>query len=145
MAARLTDAHIAAQARLRDRVQVAVERVWRAMPDYDRPTVDSWLAAILPVVEAAQRASVALTQSYVATMLDTGPAKVDPADVVASVRGDVEPRDVYQRPFVTVWTELSNGALYADAVERGLQRAKVLATTDVQLAMRAACGVIQDG
>lgn len=58
--------------------------------------------------------------------------------VGAGVRNGATPDDVYRRSFVTVWTDLSKGTPWADAVAAGLARATATAQTDVALSTRAA-------
>lgn len=55
----------------------------------------------------------------------------------AGVRNGTAPVEVYQRPFVTVWTALKAGTRFEDAVAAGLARATGSAAMDVQLTMRS--------
>ena len=137
MAPRLADLHILAQERLRAALEKSVAVAWQVLPSYDEVDVAPWLDLVVPMVLGAQRRSVALTNGYVALALDRPTFKIEPDDVIASVRGDVTPEQVYRRPFVTVWTGLKDGVAWADAVNAGEARAVAAAVTDVQLAMRA--------
>lgn len=143
MAHPLTDAHIRAQARLRGLTVTAVERLWREMRGYDRSDLDAWLATVVPTVGAAQRASVALTDAYLARMLDRAPLGVSADEIIRANRGDVSPEEVYKRPFVTVWSALGAGTLHEDAIAAGLARATGTAAMDVQMAMRATSNTVQ--
>lgn len=132
------DAHIRAQARLRDLTATATERIWRELPAYDEANLDEWLTRTLPIVVLAQRQSVTLTDAFLAQSVGRAPLTPDPAPLTgAGVRAGTAPGEVYRRPFVTVWTALKNGAELDAAIAAGLARATSTAATDVQLAMRA--------
>ena len=138
MASRLAEAHITAQARLRALTVAGVDAVWASLPAYNEENVDEWLSRVLPLIAAAQRQSVALTDAFLARALDRAPLGVDPADVTGpAARAGVLLEEVYRRPFVTVWTALAAGTAYAAAVNSGGVRARSTAAMDVQLAMRS--------
>lgn len=133
-----TTAHIEAERRIRVQTTQALAAIWRRLPGYDEQDVAEWLARALPVVLAGQRASVSITNAYLARVLGAPPAAVDLEQLTgAGVRNGVAPAEVYRRPFVTVWTSLQNGTPWTDAVAAGLARATATAAMDVQLAMRA--------
>jgi hypothetical protein len=138
MANPLTDAHIEGQRRLRLAVTGGVERIWRNLPGYDRRNVDEWLTNVLPLIAAGKRQSAALTDAYIARFLDKAPLGLIPED-----RRGVDPAEVYERPFVTMWTALGAGSIYKDAFSAGLNRAVSTAAMDVQMAMRAASAAAQ--
>jgi len=129
-------AHIAAQTRLQDSIAVALTRVWENLGGYDEEDVAPWLAIAVPLVIAAQRAAVTLTDAFVASVVGRRPIGVDANHLIAGLRGDITPETVYRRPFVTAWTDLSNGTAWETAVDHGLTRATSSAQTDVQMAMR---------
>lgn len=99
---------------------------------------------MLPLVTAAQRQSILLTDAYLARALDRPPLGVDATAVIASLRRDTTPDQVYRRPFVTVWTALSKGTPFEQAIAAGLVRAAATAAMDVQLAHRGALQAAQD-
>ena len=133
----LAAAHILGQQRLREVASKGTERIWEDLPGYDRENVDEWLSKVLPLILAAQRQSVALTEAFLARAVGRLPLGADPAEVTgAGVRAGAQPEDVYARPFVTVWTALKAGREWEDAVAAGLARATSTAATDVQLSMR---------
>jgi hypothetical protein len=143
MATELARAHILSQERLRALVVAAAGRIWGGLPGYDRQNIDEWLSGILPVVAAAQRQSIALTDAYLARALERQPLGIDPADASgAAVRAGTPPEQVYRRPFVTVWTALQGGTQWEDAVHSGLARATSTAATDVQLSMRRTLQIV---
>lgn len=140
----LADAHLVAQARLREIIARAVTRAWVSLPAYDRANLDEYLSAVIPTVLAGQRYAVNLTDAYVALELDRQPLGIDPTDLIgAGVRAGVDPETVYTRSFVTLWSALGRGTPFDDAVAQGLHRATSTASTDVQLSHRAAYGAIQ--
>lgn len=136
MANRLTEAHLEGERRLREVSSRSVADAWRALPGYDRENVPEFLERALPAVRAAVRSSVTLTAAYLARAREEQPAAFDIEAIVAGLRNGVPLEEVYARPFVTVWTALEAGALWADAVESGLARAMSTAAMDPQLAMR---------
>lgn len=144
MPSRLSDAHIEAQARLRAAAAAGVAGAWVALDSWDRENIDEFLVAALPVVLAAQRTSVALTEAYIARFLDRQPIGLNPEPLLgAAVRGGVRPSEVYARPFVTLWSGLRDGRSFQDAFAAAGARARASAAVDVQLSMRATAGAVQ--
>ncbi|MET1020036.1 MAG: hypothetical protein ABWX62_08645 [Microterricola sp.] len=97
--------------------------------------------AVVPVVLAAERQVAQLTNSYLTTMSNLGtgsnarPAPLDTREVTgAALRNGVEPSTVYRRPESTVNAALADGASVTAAVTQGLNRALVMARSDLQLA-----------
>lgn len=129
-------AHIAAKLRLQAAAAAAAAAVWDGLPAYDRENVDQFLVTALPLLEGANVQSVALTEVYLAHVLGRQPLGVDAAAVVAGIRDGAAPADVYSRPFVTVWSALSRGTPFDEAVRFGRERAQSAAAMDVQLAFR---------
>lgn len=115
---------------------MATGELWNRLPGHNQEDVDTWLTAVVPVVQAAQRQSVALTDAFLARRMDRPALGVDADWVIDAIRGTVTPQEVYRRPFVTVWTALKAGRGFDEAVNAGLARATSTAATDVQLAMR---------
>lgn len=127
-------------AALRERVISFVERAWGSLDSWRDADIDRFVRAVVPVIEAGQVQTAALTDAYLAavestiTGLPVRPVGI-PANLVVdeAVRG-VTTDVVYSRTGPTVWTALSQGAPVSVAVEKGLQRAVSMATTDLQLA-----------
>lgn len=137
MSPQLAQAHILAEEKLRRAVSGALAGIWAALPGHDERNVEEFLAAALPVVNAGQRQSVALTEAYLARAVGRRPLGIDPEDVIGpAARNGTPPEEVYRRPFVTVWTALKAGTEFAGALDSGLARLTSTAETDVQLAMR---------
>lgn len=95
-----------------------------------------FVAAVVPIVLAAERQVAQLTFGHLARALGLTATPSFPADVYsgAALRNGTEPTAVYQRPFVTVRTALSGGKTFDEAVGEGADRLKDIARTDLQLA-----------
>jgi hypothetical protein len=140
----LARAHILGEARLRESAVQALTRIWQGLPGHDRVNLDQWLSEALPVVEVAQRQSVALTNAYLARALERQPVGLDVTGLIgAASRNGTPPETVYERPFITLWSELKEGKPWVDAAKAGLAQATGSAATDVQLAMRDTLGAVQ--
>lgn len=138
MASALALAHIEGERRLRETTKQGLTRIWRGLPGLDRSNLDQWLSEALPLVLAAQRSSATLTQAYLARAIERPPVGIDPTTVIgAAVRNGTPPAEVYTRPFIAVWSELSAGNTWQDAANHGLERATSSAGMDIQLTMRA--------
>lgn len=143
MPAPLVSAHIEGEARLRRLASQALAGIWADLPGYDRKNVDEWLARALPVIATAQRSSVALTEAFMSQYLGRRPLGLNPAELTgAAVRNGTEPAEVYERPFVTLWSALGEGTAFAEASNAALARATSTGTMDVQLSMRATADAI---
>lgn len=130
-------AHIRAERLLRDLVRRRVRQIWAGLPGYDEADVDQWISKIVPLVLSGQRQSVALTEAYLARAVGRQPLGVSTDKLIgAGARNGSPPQEVYRRPFVTVWTALTEGKQWQDAVNAGGARAEGMAAMDVQLSMR---------
>jgi hypothetical protein len=146
MAARspLIDAHIEGQARLRLLLEQAVTSTWNGLPGHDRANVDEWLSKVLPAVDTTQRASVSLTEAFLAQSLERQPLGIPQDELIGSaVRNGTAPATVYERPFITLWGGLGSGLDYQAAAKKALDRATSTAAMDVQLSMRATADAVQ--
>lgn len=140
----LADAQIAAQARLRTLAAAAAVRSWQGLGSWDEEDVPRWLALVVPLLLAVQRAAVTMTDAYVARALGRPPLGIDPLPVIDRVRGDARIPDVYRRPFVTVWSDLQAGKPFPEAVAAGGARVESMVEMDVQLAHFGALQAVQD-
>lgn len=131
----LTQAHIEAEARLRLITAAAVAQAWSDLGSYDEEDVPIFLGRALPLVLAAQRASILLTTAYLARTVERPAANVDVPKLIAGLRNGTPPETVYRRPFVSVWTDLKEHRPYDDAVRKAQARAESAAAMDVRLAM----------
>ncbi|MEV4939551.1 hypothetical protein [Streptomyces zaomyceticus] len=88
---------------------------------------------------AGQRQVAALTTSYLETLYreiadETSRVNLDLDTVTGRALRDVDPEEVYRRPFKEVWTALGNGVAFDEALSRGTNRLDDIAKTDLQLA-----------
>lgn len=124
--------------RVRSVVASRTERAWRDLGSWDKGDVPRFLGVVVPLVTAGQRRTVALTGAYLARA--TGRRNVGlPADrlIGAAVRAGSDPATVYERPFVQLWSALSAGRQFSDALNAAGARASASAQTDISLTMRA--------
>lgn len=143
-------AYVAATTTLRAALLGFVARAFRARGAWNRPDMAWFASQVAPVVVGAQRQMAVLTDQYIAASLAelTG-RPVDPVGVELpdELRG-VPVDEVYERPYVQLWTDLGRGVGFEAALEGADQRAEVLAMSDLQMArMRASQQAIegQDG
>lgn len=132
----LARAHIAGQKQIRDIVSASVAAAWSSSPSYDEADVGPFLDRAVPIVRGGQRQSSALTEAFLARAIGKRALGLGGDAILGKLRAGADPREVYRRPFVTVWTALGAGKDWPDAVNEGLARATGTAATDVQLAMR---------
>ncbi len=136
-------AYLSATAALRSHLLAMVAALYVSQGDYRDAAAASFVGAAVPAVQAAQQTMADLTSAYLAHMVSsavggtTAPVGV-PAELVRQLRGGIDPAEVYRRPYVQVWTDLSKGKSLGDAVAAGARRAASLASTDLQLAKTAA-------
>lgn len=137
---RIVNAAISADAQVRSRVLAFIERTWTGLGSWRDRDIDRFVTAVTPVVLSGERQIAQLTNAYLAQFASSvlgapfRPTSIDPATVSGAALRGVDPAEVYRRPGVTTWTALSNGKPLTDAVDEGLRRAVVIATTDMQLA-----------
>lgn len=95
-----------------------------------------FVAAVVPIVLAAERQIAQLTFGHLARALGFTATPTFPTDVYsgAALRNGTDPKVVYQRPFVTVRTALSEGKTFDEAVDEGTNRLEDITRTDLQLA-----------
>lgn len=136
MPSTLVLAQIEGQRRLRLAATSGVTRIWDSLPAHDRENIDQWLSQVLPLMSAAQRQSVALTNAYIARAMNRQPLSLDVAALIgAGARNGTPPAQVYTRPFVTLWSGLGAGKRWDEASAAALARATATAAMDVQLSM----------
>lgn len=138
---RLNASYVAALRQVRTRVRRFLDQVWEGLPDHREGQIEAFTRVVVSAVIAGQRDVASLTDSFLSRLLTqmTGnpfvPAGVATAAVVGeAVRNGTDPAEVYARPFVEVWTALSEGESFDSAKGRGKDRLRKLAETDMQLA-----------
>lgn len=139
-AVRVVNAYGNEMAAVRSRVVAYIERAWGSLDSWREADIERFVRAIVPVVEAGQVRTAALTDAYLAaferTVLGGSVAPVGvPATEIsyATIRG-VPATEVYSRVGPTVWSALADGKDLRDAVNLGLRRAVQTAQVDMQRA-----------
>lgn len=116
-------------ARVRSLVSGQVVGLWAALGKYRDEDVARFLRVAVPKVQAGQIAAARLTAQHLG-----GPVLSRAAIVAARpVAQTVE----YRRPAVKLYTLLSQGLAFADALTASTELVGDLTSTDVQLALRA--------
>ncbi len=113
----------------------ATGRAWNSLGDITDPAVvDQWLNLWGTVDAAGARAAIAATDGYFGVATNLGAIGVDGVDPW-DLRG-VSAEDYLMRPIITARAGLGQGMDWTDAILTGLERALVMAMTDVQLGQR---------
>lgn len=122
---------------IRRQLQSFGDALWQALPDYRDENIDMLVQAIVPRVKAGQIQIANLTVAYVKQTLMAMGVKAPVTGVdeaaITSLRG-VDPQEVYRRPAVSVYTALSHGKPFDQAVKEGGLRLYQLIGGDMQLA-----------
>lgn len=122
---------------LRTAVDRKIRRWFAASQGFRDSDADRFVRDIVPVAQAAQEKSAALTWAYLSQSLTdlTGKRTTGSPELVtgAALRG-VDPQEVYRRPFLTVYHWLAKDKSLTEAVTAGERRARTIAATDLQLA-----------
>lgn len=127
-------------AAIRARILDYVTRTWTGLSSWHTGDIDRFVAAVTPVVAGGQYQVAALTDAFLAAVesavlgVPARPVGVDPRVVSDRVMRGVDAAVVYARTGPTVWTALARGDPLDVALRKGLQRALVAASTDLQLA-----------
>ena len=133
----LTSVYSAHVHAVRTKITQFGEAYWDSMPNYRASAVEEMIDALVPRVTAGQLRIADLTRAYLARCAHELGWKLvvpplDETDVLGA-RG-VDPRAVYRRPAVDVYTALSDGKPVAQAVSEGRLRLTQLIGGDAQLA-----------
>lgn len=125
---------------IRARVHTFVRGTWGGLEQLRDDDVKRFVSRIIPVVAGGQRQVASLTDAYLAAIQRnvTGtrsrplgvPTKLITTEAMRGVPAEI----VYRRPAVTVYTALSNGVPFDQAMHSGLDRALAISATDLQLA-----------
>jgi len=123
---------------VRARVGSYAKRLWGGSPSYRDADADRIIALLVPRVEAGQARIAQLTDAYIARVvaseLGGGIVRGTVADVSTEALRGVPADEVYRRPFVTAYTELSQGSTLTAAVSAGGARLASIVDTGMQLA-----------
>lgn len=139
-------AYLAATAALRSRLLALTAVAFAGQGDYRDAAADAFVAAMVPLVQASQQTMASLTSAYLAHLTSataggtTAPVGVPP-ELLSNLRG-ADLAQVYRRPYVQVWTDLSKGKPLDTAVAAGNRRAQSIVATDLQMARTKAAQVV---
>ena len=106
--------------------------------------VDRYIKLLSPTLNGAKRQGAKSSVAFYRAMANldnqawTAPAITGADLTTQALRNGVTTSQVYRRPFVDVYTALSQGKDMSQAIELGASRAESLASTEVQLARRNA-------
>lgn len=128
----------AATATMQTRLLTFLLGMWDTLGQYRDAQATSFVDNAVPIVNGAQQAMATLTASYLSQVNELAGHSATPGPVLsgeqlAGIRG-VAPAEVYRRPFVQMYTALSNGRPFADSVASGRSRLQDIAASDLQLA-----------
>ena len=134
---RLTEAYDSQVHAIRQQITSFGQAYWDSLPHYRASAVEDMIQAITPRVAAGQLRIADLTRAYLAQCArELGWKVVLPPidqDEIRGARG-VDPRGVYRRPAVDVYTALAAGKPLPQAAAEGRLRLTQLIGGDMQLA-----------
>lgn len=134
---RLTEAYDSQVHAIRQQITAFGQAYWDSLPHYRTSAVEDMIQAITPRVTAGQLRIADLTRAYLAQCArELGWKVVLPPidqDEIRGARG-VDPRIVYRRPAVDVYTALAAGKPLPQAAAEGRLRLTQLIGGDMQLA-----------
>ena len=134
---RLTEAYDSQVHAIRQQITAFGQAYWDSLPHYRASAVEDMIQAITPRVTAGQLRIADLTRAYLAQCArELGWKVVLPSidqDEIRGARG-VDPRIVYRRPAVDVYTALAAGKPLPQAAAEGRLRLTQLIGGDMQLA-----------
>lgn len=116
-----------------------VSRSWTDLGSWRGEDVSRFQRRTLPIILAGQRQVATLTASYLERLYreitdEESRANLDLDRVTGRALRDVDPEDVYRRPFTEMWTALSEGKAFDAALGQGSHRLETILKTDLQLA-----------
>lgn len=133
----LTEAYDSQVHAIRQQITAFGQAYWDSLPHYRASAVEDMIEAITPRVTAGQLRIADLTRAYLAQCArELGWKVVLPSidqDEIRGARG-VDPRIVYRRPAVDVYTALAAGKPLPQAAAEGRLRLTQLIGGDMQLA-----------
>lgn len=134
---RLTEAYDSQVHSIRQQITAFGQAYWDSLPHYRASAVEDMIQAITPRVTAGQLRIADLTRAYLAQCARELGWKVAlppiDQDEIRGARG-VDPRVVYRRPAVDVYTALAAGKPLPQAAAEGRLRLTQLIGGDMQLA-----------
>jgi hypothetical protein len=134
---------------LSGRLILTLTRLFNGLGSWHRPDAQRFTATAVPMVEGAQTALAALTSNYVASVASEALRRpIAPPPIPQNARARlrlVDPAEVYQRPFVEVYTALKDGQQLDQALGKARLRLREVAEGDMQLAYAHASRAAMEG
>jgi hypothetical protein len=126
---------------IRQRVTAYARYTWENQRDHADEAIASWIAALAPLVNGAQRLTGTLTANYLTAFAalvgvanNIRPDTIPPeAMSTAALRG-VDDTTIYRRPMLDFWDAIRAGEPSAIAVAVGALRLEEIVWTNLQLA-----------
>lgn len=112
---------------------------WAGLKSWRSADVATFQKPSIPVLLAGQRRVASLTTTYLERLYrdianESSRVSLDFGKVTGSALRGIPLETEYERPFTTVWTALSDGVPFDEALARGTSRLETLVKTDLQLA-----------
>lgn len=139
------EAFQAEQQRILEQLAIAVALLWDRLGSWNAEDVPRFAAQVTRVAYAANLRLARLTDAYVAVLSRTQPIGVSTRleGVLRSPRG-VEPEELWRRPFIQHWANLSQGQSFESSLRVARERAVTIATQDAQMSVRATMAEITE-
>lgn len=138
MVTRLDSAYDRQAMAVRKKVLLYSERAWASIPSYSDAEFEKFLRVVIPRIEAAQKLTAELTDSYISRVIaeefGAGIVRGRVAPVTTLALRGVPAAVVYHRPFSSLYASLSEGKTIAEAKKAGSNRLAQIVSTDIQLA-----------
>lgn len=123
------------QTQIREQVRARVLELFDSLPDLHRGRVDSFVASMVPLIEAGQLEIASLSVAHIQAYAEAYELTADAlgAGKVAGYRGPTT-QAVYQRIGPAMYAELANGVPLATALATVRERLDKMIQTDMQAA-----------
>lgn len=121
---------------IRERATSVTAGIWWSSPGYRDADIDAIVGRVVPISNAAMRASAVATEAFLVASADAAGVETSAGMIDVSmetVRG-VSAQEVYGRLGPTVWGGLSRGMTVDEAATMGAQRLAKVIETNIQLA-----------
>lgn len=113
--------------------------------------IDRFMSSVVPGIDNAKRTMANYTTGYYGKIAQAERQAFKAVSVPATqlateaIRNGTTSRMIWERPFKEMWTQLSQGADFSDALNAGARRADWTARTEIQLAKREAGLTVRNG
>lgn len=140
----LTDAYSRLSVRLIEAAGALAVNSFRGLGSWRDEDIPRWLQIMDSGINGLKRQATNLSLGYYSEIAKVSDQPFNAVNLsqasltTAALRNGAAFEEVYRRPFVDVYTALTNGKTMTEAIEAGAFRARSLATTEVQLARRDA-------